>query len=94
MGGATTIEEKDYKIFDVISGKLVHVYTPRDRILDFYELATAQIPIGQDKLDQNLVEKIEKMGIDVEQYDITGISNGHTKYRSYLDEILETINFE
>ena len=45
-------------------------------------------------LDENLVKLIEKKGIDVIQYDITGVSSGHTKYRSYLDEILETIHFE
>jgi hypothetical protein len=38
LGGATTITANDTEIFNIISGKLIHVYTPSDRILDFYEL--------------------------------------------------------
>mmetsp|Transcript_38603 Transcript_38603/g.38139 ORF Transcript_38603/g.38139 Transcript_38603/m.38139 type:complete len:276 (+) Transcript_38603:348-1175(+) len=93
LGGATTINEIDYPMFDVLNGKLVQVYTPSDRILDFYELATAEIPIGQDKLSEELTKRIENLGVKVEQYDITGISNGHTKYRSYLNEILQKVGF-
>lgn len=52
MGGATTINDEDYNIFDVVNGKIVQIFTPSDRILDFYELATAEIPIGQDRLSK------------------------------------------
>lgn len=50
LGGATTITVNDTDIFDIISGKIIHAYTPSDRILDFYEFSTAEIPIGQDQL--------------------------------------------
>lgn len=50
MGGASTWTLDDAQIFDTVSGKLIHVYTPGDRILDFYEISTGIQPIGQDRL--------------------------------------------
>ena len=106
LGGATTLREKDAKIFDTVSGSLNHVYTPSDRILDFYELSVGLPAIGQNvlskffvlanltfNLDKKFEEKLNEMGIQVNQYDVTEISNGHIKYRKYLDSILEKVKF-
>ena len=52
MGGAATLTAADSEIFEVMSGDLVQVYTPSDRVLDLYQLTTGFIPIGKDKLGE------------------------------------------
>lgn len=111
LGGASTWTEKDINIFEGVTGHVTHFYTPKDRILDFYEISTGESPIGQNRLgkllkfstlsnlfifmtiDPKLVFQLHKIGIDVVQTDISHISDGHLKYRTYLDEIFDSINF-
>lgn len=54
LAGATTLTEFDADIFDIIEGNITHVYTPSDRILDFYEFSTGESPIGQSELGEYL----------------------------------------
>ena len=93
LGGASTWNVTDIDIFDTMTGVVTNVYTPEDRILDFYKICTGETPVGQDRLDPKLVFQLHLKGIEVKQVDITKISNGHLKYRSYLDEIFDYIDF-
>ncbi|CAI2385791.1 unnamed protein product [Moneuplotes crassus] len=93
MAGATEIAPKDYEIFSIINKKLVHIYTPLDWILKWNKFVESADPIGRKTLNKKLKRNIESLGIEVEQYDISEIADGHGKFRGKLDLIMRESEF-
>ncbi|CAI2375749.1 unnamed protein product [Moneuplotes crassus] len=93
LGGATAIPENRHDIFDVINGRLIHVYTLSDWILIFSKFFFGRDQFGLKWLDEDLVKKIESDGVEVEQIEISEVANGHRRFRPNLLKLMEYIDF-
>lgn len=88
MGAPTPSDAADWRIMrSVVAGRLVNVYSENDYILGFL-YRTSSIQLGVAGL-----QKIEGVK-HVENVDVSGIVEGHLRYRYLVGSILQRIGFE